>query len=145
MAKSSNSKIAFQWILNLFSKQNKCRSEGHSCFYVHMSEHCQHFHFKLPNFYAKSLFVSEILSIKGNGCEIWKGCDIMKLLFPACYPFFAQEDTGVPFHRNFNSILRRDHQKNFLWASRLWDGRRKEPILSCCPEKRQQKNWSIKG
>ena len=23
----------------------------------------------------------------------------------------AQEDTGVPFHRNFNSILRRDHQK----------------------------------
>ena len=30
------------------------------------------------------------------------------------YPFNAQEDTGVPFHRNFNSILRRDHQKNFL-------------------------------
>ena len=25
--------------------------------------------------------------------------------------FNAQEDTGVPFHRNFNSILRRDHQK----------------------------------
>ena len=29
-------------------------------------------------------------------------------------PFNAQEDTGVPFHRNLNSILRRDHQKNFL-------------------------------
>ena len=27
------------------------------------------------------------------------------------FPFNAQEDTGVPFHRNFNSILRRDHQK----------------------------------
>ena len=29
-------------------------------------------------------------------------------------PFNAQEDTGVPFHRNFNSILTREHQKNFL-------------------------------
>ena len=28
------------------------------------------------------------------------------------YPFNAQEDTGGPFHQNFNSILRRDHQKN---------------------------------
>ena len=27
------------------------------------------------------------------------------------YPFNAQEDTGVLFHRNFNSILRRDHEK----------------------------------
>ena len=26
-------------------------------------------------------------------------------------PFKAQEDTGVPFHRNFNSILRRGLQK----------------------------------
>ena len=25
--------------------------------------------------------------------------------------FNAQEDTGVPFHQNFNSILRRDHKK----------------------------------
>ena len=33
--------------------------------------------------------------------------------------FNAQEDTGVPIHRNFNSILRRDNQKNFLLASRL--------------------------
>ena len=30
------------------------------------------------------------------------------------YPFNAQEDTGGPFHQNFNSILRRDHEKNFL-------------------------------
>ena len=28
------------------------------------------------------------------------------------YPFNAMEDTGVPFHRNFNSISRKDHQKN---------------------------------
>ena len=24
----------------------------------------------------------------------------------------TQEDTGVPFHRNFNSILGKDHKKN---------------------------------
>ena len=35
----------------------------------------------------------------------------------------------TPFHWNFNSILRIDHQKNFLWPSCLWVGRRKEPIL----------------
>ena len=28
----------------------------------------------------------------------------------------AQEDTDILFHRNFNSIFRRDHQKNFLRA-----------------------------
>ena len=31
--------------------------------------------------------------------------------------------------QNFDFNLRRDHQKNFLLASRLWVGRRKEPIL----------------
>ena len=34
------------------------------------------------------------------------------------------------FDQNLDYNLRRDPQKNFLWASRLWDGRRKEPILS---------------
>ena len=32
-------------------------------------------------------------------------------------PFNAYKDTGVPFHLNFNSILRRDHKK--LSVSRL--------------------------
>ena len=27
-------------------------------------------------------------------------------------PFNAQQDTGIPFHRNFNFILRREHKKN---------------------------------
>ena len=40
-------------------------------------------------------------------------------IFSITEPFNAQEDTGVPFHRNFNSSLRRDHQKNFLLASSL--------------------------
>ena len=32
-------------------------------------------------------------------------------------PFNAHEDTGVPFHLNFNSILRRDHKKNFQYRA----------------------------
>ena len=31
--------------------------------------------------------------------------------------------------QKFDFNLRSDHEKNFLWASRLWVGRRKEPIL----------------
>ena len=30
---------------------------------------------------------------------------------PFIQPFNAQEDTGIPFQRNFNSILRRDNKK----------------------------------
>ena len=66
-------------------------------------------------------------------------------IFKLHQPFKAQEDTGVPFHRNFNSILRRYIQKNFLWASRLWVGRRKEPILGYVPKNDEKRIWSIKG
>ena len=52
---------------------------------------------------------------------------------------------NVPFHWNFNSILRRDHQKNFLWASRLWIGRRREPILGYVPKNDEKKNLVHKG
>ena len=41
--------------------------------------------------------------------------------------------------------LRRDHQKNFLWASRLWVGRRKEPILGYVPKNDENRISSIKG
>ena len=37
------------------------------------------------------------------------------------------------------SILRRDHQNNFLWASRLWVGSRKEPILGYVPKNDEKK------
>ena len=60
-------------------------------------------------------------------------------------PFNAQEDTGVLFHRNSNSILRTDHQKNFRWASHLWVGRRKEPILGYVPKNDEEKNLVLKG
>ena len=49
---------------------------------------------------------------------VHKGLKKMKI-FKLHQPFKAQEDTGVPFHRNFNSILGRDLKKKFLWASRL--------------------------
>ena len=35
--------------------------------------------------------------------------------------------------------------KNFLWASRLWVGRRKEPILGYVPKNDEKIIWSIKG
>ena len=36
---------------------------------------------------------------------------MVKCILRCIQPFNAQEETGVPFHWNFNSILRRDHQK----------------------------------
>ena len=42
-------------------------------------------------------------------------------------------------------ILRRDHKKNFLWASRLWVGRRKEPILGYVPKNYERKNSGSNG
>ena len=36
--------------------------------------------------------------------------------------------------------LRRDHQKYILWASRLWVGRRKEPILGYVPRNYEKNN-----
>ena len=49
------------------------------------------------------------------------------------------------FSKTFDFNLRRDHQKNFLWASRLWVGRRKEPILGYVPKKDEKKNSGGKG
>ena len=75
---------------------------------------------------------------------VHKGLKKMKI-YKLHYDFYAQEDTGVPFHWIFNSILRRDHQKNFLWASRIWVGRRKEPILCYVPKNDEKKNLAHKG
>ena len=75
---------------------------------------------------------------------VHKGLNKMKIS-KFYYSFNAQEDTGVLFHWNFNSILRSDHQKNFLWASRLWVGRRKVPILGYVPKKDEKKNSVHKG
>ena len=59
-----------------------------------------------------------------------------------CYPFNAQEDPGVPFHWNFNSILRRDHQKNFLWDERrAYESVDEKSDLRLCPKKRRKKEF----
>ena len=55
----------------------------------------------------------------------------------------AQRPQYSTFDQNFN--LRRDPQKKFLWASRLWVGRRKEPILGYVPKKDEKKNLVHKG
>ena len=49
-----------------------------------------------------------------------------------------QEDTGVPFHRNFNSILRRDHQKKISYERRAYEQR---AYLRLCPEKLPKKEF----
>ena len=46
----------------------------------------------------------------------------------------------VTFTKNFDFNLRRDYQKKFLWASRLWVGRRKEPISGYVPKNNEEKN-----
>ena len=55
------------------------------------------------------------------------------------------QDEFVLYCQNFNFEIRRDHQKNFLWASRLWVGRRKEPILGYVPKNDEKKNSGCKG
>ena len=60
-------------------------------------------------------------------------------------PLTPRRTQVASFHRNFSSILRRDHQKNFLWASRLWVGRRKEPILGYVHKNGEKKNLVYKG
>ena len=39
----------------------------------------------------------------------------------AVEPLNSQEDTGVPFDRHFNSILRRDHKKKNSYERRDYE------------------------
>ena len=48
--------------------------------------------------------------------------------------------TFLPAVPKFWFNLRRDHQKNFLWVSWLWVGRRKEPILGYVPKNYERRN-----
>ena len=41
--------------------------------------------------------------------------------------------------------FKKGSSKNFLWASRLWVGRRKEPILDYVPKNYEKKNSVHKG
>ena len=42
-------------------------------------------------------------------------------------------------------LIRRDHQKNFLWALRLLVGRRKESILGYVPKSDEKRIQAFKG
>ena len=46
--------------------------------------------------------------------------------------------TRVSLLFEISILLQLDNQENFLLASRLWVGRRKEPILGYVPKKRQK-------
>ena len=54
-------------------------------------------------------------------------------------------DEFVTYCQNFDFKKRRDHQKNFLWATRLWVGRRKEPILDYGPKNEKKRIQAVKG
>ena len=60
-------------------------------------------------------------------------------------PITAQRPKYRRFDQNFNFNLRRDPQKNFQWVSRLWVGRRKEPILSYATKNDEKKNPGTNG
>ena len=49
------------------------------------------------------------------------------------------------FSKTFDFNFRRYHQKNFLWASQLWIGRRKEPILGYVLKNDEKKNSGSNG
>ena len=54
-------------------------------------------------------------------------------------------DEFITYCQNVDFKIRRDHQKHFLWASRLWVGRRKEPILGYVSKNYERKNSGSKG
>ena len=53
-------------------------------------------------------------------------------------------DEFVTYCQNFDFKIRRDHQKNFIWALWLWVGRWKEPILDYVPKNDKKKNSGSK-
>ena len=61
-----------------------------------------------------------------------------------CLPFNTQEDTSVPFHRNFNSILRRDHLKN-SYERRAYESVDENSLSQVMSRKTMKKNLVHKG
>ena len=69
---------------------------------------------------------------------------LSKLIHWRYYPFMLLCDKFVTFCQIFDFIIRRDHKKKFLWASRLWVGRPKEPILGYVPKNDEKKIQAVK-
>ena len=75
-----------------------------------------------------------------------KGLKKMKI-YKFVKSFTSQRAIYDTFSQNFYFNLRRDNNnKKILWASRLWVGRRKEPILAYVPKNyEKKKNSGCKG
>ena len=65
--------------------------------------------------------------------------------FSSVCPFNPFPPSVASFIKTFDFNFRRDYQKKILWASRLWVGRRKEPILGYVPKNDEKRIWSLKG
>ena len=50
-----------------------------------------------------------------------------------------------PLSPKFQFNFEKGSSKNYLWASHLWVGRRKEPILGYVPKNYEKKNSVLKG
>ena len=86
--------------------------------------------------FTRSLLISELVK-----CPLYRWRCKAKGLTHYCL-------TGTLFSSrsaNFDFNLRRDHQKTFLWASRLWVGRRKEPILGYVQKNYERNNSGSNG
>ena len=78
-----------------------------------------------------------------------RSCNKITRVIPEIYtlqrkPFNAQGDTSVPFHRNFNSILRRDHPK-ISYERRAYESVNEKSLSWVMPRKTTKKIWSLNG
>ena len=62
-------------------------------------------------FASSKLNLFMFIAIRANPAYLFSFIVHRNQVLKQPYPFNTQEDTGVPFHWNFNSILRRDHEK----------------------------------
>ena len=70
----------------------------------------------------------------------------LHLISSNCRWLTHQRTQYSTFDQNINFNLKEGiHKKNFLWSSRLWVGRRKEPILGYVPKNDEKKNLVHKG
>ena len=64
---------------------------------------------------------------------------------PTTNPLCPSVTNSSRIEKKFDFKIRKDNQKNFQWASRLWVGRRKQPILGYVPKNDEKKNSGGKG
>ena len=56
-----------------------------------------------------------------------------------------QRDKFVTYGQNFYFKIRKDRQKDFLWALRQWVSRQKDHILGYVPKNDEKKDSGSKG